>query len=104
MSGERKPDVPGLLLEGHFDVSRNLPAADPLTMTPMILQVVLIKPYDVTREGNSIPASRTSRPPSVHKADSTMAHARAWRNDHLWSFLHSSVRMPEKPQFSSSIS
>ncbi len=46
MSGKRKPDVRGLLLEGHFGISRDLPAADPLTTTPMILEIDRIKPYD----------------------------------------------------------
>lgn len=46
MSGKRKPDVRGLLLEGHFGASRDLPAVDPLTTTPMILEIDRIQPYD----------------------------------------------------------
>ncbi|MGX2041521.1 hypothetical protein ACWJKU_15535 [Methylocaldum sp. MU1018] len=37
------PDVRGLLLEGNFGASRDLPATDPLTTTQMLLE---IKPYD----------------------------------------------------------
>jgi hypothetical protein len=46
MSGKRKPDVRGLLLEGNFGVSRELPVSDPLTTTQMVLEIDRIKPYD----------------------------------------------------------
>lgn len=46
MSGKRKPDVRGLLLEGNFGVSRDLPVSDPLTTTQMVLEIHRIKPYD----------------------------------------------------------
>jgi len=40
------PDVRGLLLEGNFGASRDLPTTDPLTTTQMILEIERIKPYD----------------------------------------------------------
>jgi len=46
MSGKRKQDVRGLLLEGNFGVSRDLPVSDPLTTTQMVLEIDGIKPYD----------------------------------------------------------
>jgi ParB family protein of integrating conjugative element (PFGI_1 class) len=46
MSTKRQQDVRGLLLEGNFGISRDLPPSDPLTTTQMVLEVERIKPYD----------------------------------------------------------
>lgn len=39
-------EIQSMLREGHFGVSRNLPLADPITVTQMMLPIDRIKPYD----------------------------------------------------------
>ena len=43
---KKTPDVRGLLLEGHFGMSRTLPPSDPIAPTPILLDIDQIIPYD----------------------------------------------------------
>jgi ParB family protein of integrating conjugative element (PFGI_1 class) len=46
VSARKTPDVRGLLLEGHFARSGELPHSDPLAITQMLLEVERIQPYE----------------------------------------------------------
>jgi len=46
VSTRKPPDVRGLLLEGNFARSGELPHSDPLTITQMLLEVERIQPYE----------------------------------------------------------